>query len=165
MTEIEQCLHDLQSTESSTRARAAETLARAGIAARVAVVPLVRGTGDADESVREWSASALEELGPPDAGDRDALASLLRAPEADVGYWAATLLGRLRAEAAPTVPALTEAVRESPHMTVQQRAAWALGEIGPPAAGAIPDLDAAAESDDPRLSRLARRALAQIRAE
>ncbi|HUG89960.1 MAG TPA: HEAT repeat domain-containing protein, partial [Planctomycetaceae bacterium] len=67
----------LSDADTGRRAAAAERLARLGPAGRGAAVPLVRASGDADESVREWAVAALEELGPPDVGDVGALAALL----------------------------------------------------------------------------------------
>ena len=55
-----------------------------------------------------------------------------------------------------------DAVAGSPHLPVRQRAAWALGEIGPAAAAAVPTLQKAAGDPDPRLARLAQEAIDQI---
>ena len=101
-------------------------------------------------------------MGPPEVEDIGSLAVLLSDPTADVAYWATTLLGRLEANAAPAVPALTAAVTDSKDMSVRQRAAWALGHVGPPAAPALDALKQAAASDVPRLARLAQRAVEQI---
>ena len=91
-----------------------------------------------------------------------ALATLLGNENADVGYWAAALLGRLGVEAASVVPALASAVSDSVEMSVRQRAAWALGKIGPPACDALDALRQAAASSNPRLARLAQRAVDQL---
>jgi HEAT repeat protein len=104
----------------------------------------------------------LEEMGPPAVEDVGSLAALLSDSAADAGYWAATLLGRLKANAAPAVPLLSAAVTGSTAMPVRQRAVWALGRIGPPAGPALDALKQAAASDDPRLARLAQRAIEQI---
>jgi HEAT repeat protein len=90
----------------------------------------------------------------------DQLISLIEAKSPDVGYWAATLLGRLGADAAVVVDALVRAVASSAALSVRQRAAWAMGEIGSPAA--IPSLKTAASDPDPRLARLAQEAIEQI---
>jgi HEAT repeat protein len=91
------------------------------------------------------------------------LISLIEAKSPDVGYWAATLLGRLKADAAPAVDALAQAVGGSAnHLPVRQRSAWALGEIGPAAAVALPSLRNATGNLDPRLARLAQQAIGQI---
>jgi HEAT repeat protein len=125
-------------------------------------VALVKATGDDAEEVREYAAAALEEMGPPEVEDVGSLAALLSDSAADAGYWAATLLGRLEANAVPAVPLLAAAVTGSTNMSVRQRAAWALGKIGPPAGPALNALKQAATSDNPRLARLAHRAIEQI---
>jgi HEAT repeat protein len=160
--DLSRWIADLSAADSAVRAEAAEQLARLGEDARAAAVPLVRAAGDDEESAREWSVSALEDLGSPADDDLPALAELLAAANADVGYWAATLIGRLEERAAPAVAALTAALADSNPLIVRQRAAWALGKIGPAAAAARPDLEKAAESTDPRLSRLAKQAVEEI---
>jgi HEAT repeat protein len=125
-------------------------------------VSLVKACADAVEEVRESVVAALEELGPAPPSDVPALVSLLASPHSDVGYWAATLLGRLGPDAATAVPALTATLSGSAHLAVRQRAAWALGEIGPAAAAARDALAKASKSDDPRLARLAQQAINQL---
>jgi HEAT repeat protein len=122
----------------------------------------VRTAGDEEEDVCEWATAALEELGPPAVEDLNALSDLLRADSADTAYWAATLIGRLGAQAAPVVAALVTTLTESAAATVRQRVAWALGEIGRPALAAKPALEQAKNCGDPRLAKLAAQALASI---
>lgn len=152
----------LRDSDPAQRGKAAEQLSRLGPDARAAATRLVRACGDESEEVRQWAAAALEELGPPAADDVDLLVSLLRDEHSDVGYWSATLLGRLQSDAGAAAPALAAAVAGSPHISVRQRSAWALGKIGPRAAAALEPLHRAATTDDPRLARLARRAIEQI---
>lgn len=160
--DISELVAGLEHSDPAERGKAAEELSRLGAGARGAAVPLVRACGDGSEQVREWAVAALEELGPPSPADADALSSLLGDKNADVGYWAATLLGRLAGEAAPAVAALAAALSSSPAMAVRQRAAWALGKIGPPAAAALGALNRSAGDENARLARLARRAIEQI---
>jgi HEAT repeat protein len=136
------------------RRAAAEHCAQHGVES-AAVVALVRASGDPDESVREWSVSALEEMGSPDVGLVMQLLSLLNNPDENVGYWTATLLGRLGESAAPASAKLGEVVAGDLPIGVRQRAAWALQQIGPAAKDVLSQLLRAAESDDPRLARLA----------
>ena len=91
----------LSDAEVAKRAQAAEELAQLGSEARPAAVALVLACGDEAEEVRQWATSALEEMGPPEASDVGPLISFIEAKSPDVGYWAATLLGRLKADAAP----------------------------------------------------------------
>lgn len=152
----------LESTNVEERIEAAEQISYLADNAQSAAVPLVRAIGDESEEVREWINSALEELGPPDAADAEALSNLLDDKNADVGYWAATLLGRLESDASPAVPQLANILGSQAALQVRERAAWALGKIGPSAASAVETLRTAAASDQARLSRLANDALEQI---
>jgi HEAT repeat protein len=153
----------LGSPQETARAEAAERLSQLDPAEmRGAALVLVEVCGDQSEAVREAAVGALEEMGPPDPELLDGLTALLADEKADVAYWATTLIGRLGPDATAAVPALTAALEESLHQNVRQRAAWALGAIGPGAAAAADALQAAAASDDPRLARLAERALGEI---
>ena len=161
-TDIPQLSAALGGPNRAERAKAAEQLSRLGPDARAAAVPLVRACADPTEEVRERATAALEALGPPAVSDLETLANLLDGENADIGYWAATLLGRLEHQAAPAVGPLAEAVSAHPAMSVRQRAAWALGRIGPHAHAATVALEQAAAGHDPRLARLARQAMEQI---
>jgi HEAT repeat protein len=161
--DVSQLAAALSSRDPAERTRAAEQLARLGPDARPAAVALVSACGDPAEEVCQWSTAALEGLGPPSPQDVETLASLLRSESPDVGYWAATLLGRLEDQGAPAVSRLADGVSGDLSIPVRQRAAWALGKIGPRAAAAIGALEAVAAGEDPRLARLAQRALGQIR--
>jgi HEAT repeat protein len=153
----------LSATDASARASAAEALARRGDEARAAAVALVRASGDRDASVRDWAAAALEELGPPLAADIEPLAVLATNPELNIAYWACTLLGRLKDQGASAVPDLTDALSQHQHLVVRERAAWSLGQIGPAAKSALPELQQAAQSGEPRLTRLAQAAISSLR--
>lgn len=152
----------LSSSDTTGRVNATEQLARLGSEAQPAALALVLACGDDDEEVRQGATSVLEELGPPGASDMGQLASLVGAKSPDVGYWAATLLGRLKAQAAPAVEVLALAIAESPNLSVRQRAAWALGQIGPAAVASLPHLKKAAGDTDTRLARLVQEAIKQI---
>ena len=152
----------LASQEVAVRLRAAEQAAQLAEQAQPLAVALVRVAGDADEEVGNWANAALEELGPPRKEDLQPLAHLLADCHETVSYWAATLLGRLEAEAAPAVPDLIHVAQQSTSLAVRQRAVWALGRIGPAAAAAVPVLKEATTSHNPRLARLAAEALAAV---
>ena len=162
MTDITALIESLRSTDPSEQQAAAERLARLGPDARPAAVSLVEACATHDEGTREWITSALEDLGPPRSGDSARLAALVANRSLDVAYWAATLLGRLRDEAGEAVPELAAAVDGHPELAVRQRAAWALGKIGPAAASARGALEKAAGDADRRLAALARDAMAKI---
>ena len=155
-------INDLAAADAQLRVAAAEQLSRAANA-RAAAVALVRASDDPDEQVRELAASALEDMGSPAIDDVAALAALLEPPTREAAYWAATLLGRCGEAAAPAVGSLA-GLLSNPHAAAaaRQRAAWALGEIGPAAAEARAALEQAIGGNDPRLSRLSAAALAKL---
>lgn len=154
--------HQLRDKQVEVRARAAEELSQQGEEARAAAVALVEACGD-DESVSQWAVSALEQLGPPPAETAQPLARLTESDHELVSYWAVTLLGRLRDAADTAVPAVVKALGSSPHLSVRQRAAWALGEMGVGSAAVTAALATAAQSQDARLSRMAQQALDQLK--
>lgn len=133
-----------------------------GTDAQPAAVALVEACGSGDDSVRQWCAGALEELGPPTTSQIPRLIELAGDARLDVAYWAITLLGRAGDAAARAVATLADVVRNSGETPLRERAAWALGKLGPTAAPAVPALRDAAASDGPRLPRLAKRALEAI---
>jgi len=160
-TDLARLTTELTAGDVARRAAAADTASRLGGEAQPLALSLVRATGDADEAVREGVIAALEDLGPPRGADAPQLAALLEDPCAAVGYWSATLLGRLGAVAGPHVAALANALAQGADMSVRERAAWALGEIGPGAASARGALEEAAKSGG-RLARLATATLEKL---
>ena len=162
MGSITQFIADLGAARSDKRLAAAENLAHLADGAQEAAVALVHAVADEDDEVREAVVAALEDLGPPKAAHVQELTPLVVDANADVGYWAATLLGRLGEEAAPAIATLTAALAAPAPLVVRQRAAWALGNIGAAAASSKPALEAAAKQGDARLARLAHQAIEQI---
>jgi hypothetical protein len=154
----------LKAAEQADRLEAAEKLMQLAEDAAPAAAALAWAAGDEDDEVREAAVGALEGLGAPPADLLGELTKILHDAQADRAYWAATLLGRMEAAAAPAVPDLMQVLGPAAPLEVRQRAAWALGQIGPAAAGATQALKLAAEHRDPRLAELARDALAAIAA-
>jgi HEAT repeat protein len=159
---IPSLIEHLSAPDAEARATAAEALCRAGESAASAATALVAACGDDDDSVREWAAAALEDLGPPPSGQIADLIPLATADHPLVAYWAVTLLGRGGEGAASAVPALEACLAPGKAIEVRQRACWALGKIGPAAASARAALTAAVSDADPRLARLAGEALAGL---
>jgi HEAT repeat protein len=159
--DLAELINDLNSDRVDMRRRAAEGLCRHP-QPQGAAVSLVRACGDPDDQVRQWAAAALEELGPPSVGDVSALSALLAGPCDDAAYWAATLVGRLGSTAAAAVPQLVQLLESPRAIASRQRAAWALGKIGRPAAAAVDALRQVAGGENPRLARLAQQAMEQI---
>lgn len=152
----------LESEDAQARSNAAELLSRMGEEAAPAAAALVQACGDPDDQLREFAVAALEDLGPPPAEAIGRLVGLVAHDAPLVAYWAATLLGRAGEDAASAVPALALCVDSTAELSVRQRAAWALGKIGPAAAAARDALARAARQDDPRLARLAAEAIEEI---
>lgn len=127
---------------------------------------LIADLCSSDESVREEVVSQLESFGAPPPELRVELTDRLADPKADSlqCYWCLTLLGR-DANAATTA----EASRIAQHLgaekaiEVRQRAAWALGKLASVAAGTRTALAQAASDENPRLARLAQRALDSLK--
>lgn len=162
MADLRALILALAAMDPAKRLEAAEQLMQMAEEAAPAAVALVRAAGDENEEVREAAVGALEGLGPPPAELLPELTALLRDSQPDRAYWAVTLLGRLEAAAAPAVPDLVQVLGPPAPIEVRQRAAWALGKLGPKAVSAKPALEAAAGDRDPRLSRMAKEALAAV---
>lgn len=160
---LRRLMEGLRAEDAAVRCRAAEELTALGEEARPAAVALACAAGDEAEEVREAAAGCLEELGPPLPEHLSELAGLVADGEAEPAYWSATLIGRLESVGAPAAPALMQALHAKRDLQVRQRAAWALGRIGPPASVAGEALKQAARDADPRLARLAQEALGNLR--
>ncbi|NLY01786.1 MAG: HEAT repeat domain-containing protein [Rhodopirellula sp.] len=161
-TQLSVLVDDLFAGDRQRRLEAAEQLSRLGSEVRPAAVNLVKACRDESEEIREYVVAALEEMGPPRLEDSFLLAELLNDASADVGYWAATLLGRLKQGAAEAVPGLADVLAGPADLSVRQRAAWALGEIGPAARPAVDVLRQAEAEGNPRLARVAHQAREKI---
>jgi HEAT repeat protein len=160
-SDIASCIADLGSGDAARRRSAAERLARWGELPRGTAAALARACGDADAEVRDLAAGALEDLGAPSAEDLPELLPLVRDENANIAYWAVTLIGRLGPEAAPAVTPLVAALSVAP-INVRERSAWALGQMGPAARAAREALRRESSSNAPRLARLAAEALQRI---
>lgn len=160
--DIPTLVSQLASADADARAAAAEALGQMAADAAPAAVSLVEACRDDDDRVREWAVAALEDLGPPPEDTVKRLTLLVSDKNPLAAYWAATLLGRCGEEAASAVDALAKAVDSDADLAVRQRAAWALGHIGPAASAARAVLEKAAAHADQRLARLASDALAGL---
>ena len=158
MADAKALAEQLTDEQLELRVAAAEELAQMGESAQAAAVALVRATGDR-ESVSQWAIAALEELGAPVPDALQELAALVGDEHELISYWAVTLLGRLGAAAASGEEALVTALASSQHMSVRQRAAWALEKLGTLSPATIETLRSVGREPDARLARLARQAL------
>ncbi len=159
MTTIEHWSKQLESNDADAKRTAAEELSLCGEQACPAAVQLVRVCSDPDDETAEYAVAALEELGTPPVEHFEQLVQLVNDPQEQRAYWAVTLLGRLEAAAAGASNQLVKALEDHSSLAVRQRAAWALARVGTLDETARTALQTAAQSDDPRLARLAQEAL------
>ena len=152
----------LASSDTTTRHQAAKLLSQNADAAVEVAVELVRFAGDPDRVVAEYCVATLEEMGPPAASQLDSLSTLAASDNTDVAYWAITLIGRAGVSAAEQVMLLGDIVASEADVAVRERAAWALGRIGPAAAIAAPQLRTVSEDEPESLVRAAAKALETI---
>lgn len=126
--EANQLAAELLADDPSRRRQAADRLATLGEEAKPATVALVEAC--ADDDLRDLCVGALEELGPPPIDQLPQLAALLRSPDDTVAYWAATLLGRARQDAAAhqaDLKWLASDIRRT--KAVRDRAQWAIEKL------------------------------------
>ncbi|RPH81274.1 MAG: HEAT repeat domain-containing protein [Planctomycetaceae bacterium] len=121
---------------------------------------VVRLVADRDEAVRATATECLEKIVKPGVEEVTELTTLLRETcDGEVEYWAATMLGRIGFPAERSVGALASVLLDSPCLAARERAAWALGQIGPGARAALNALRQIGHDDPPRLRRLAETAI------
>jgi hypothetical protein len=152
---------ELNSGDVSRRFAAAERLSLLGPEASFAAVELVSACAD-EEAIRDFAVAALEELGPPPPDSLASLKSLAANQNELVAYWAITLLGRAGAAAKSGQEALVAVLRDSTQLSLRERSAWALGQIGADSQESIQALQQAASSSESRLSRVAKASLEQM---
>ena len=117
----------------------------------------------AEEATLDASVAALEAMGPPTDDQIDPLATLAESDEPTVAFWAVTLLGRAGETAGRHAAMIAQLAESTKQDSVRDRAVLALGKIGASSVAALPLLDQLAESDERRLSALARNAAKAIR--
>ncbi|TWT61243.1 HEAT repeat domain-containing protein [Rubinisphaera italica] len=109
MNDAEQLAVELQSADIKTRQRAAEQLARMADEAGPALIPLLNAVGDADETVREWSVEALENLGTPPQQQIAILIDYLKSTKStDPQWFALKILSRYGTEASEHFDLVTQ---------------------------------------------------------
>lgn len=161
MIDVDRLRMDLKSSDLATRMSAAEQFSQAGCDAAAAAAELVQACSD-DEAVSQFAVAALEEMGPPPVEACKPLSVLLTSSETLVGYWAATLIGRLEIAAKDCQDDLVAVLVSAADPAVRERAAWALGEINADSDAAIQALTKASQSGHARLQRLAAASLEKL---
>jgi HEAT repeat protein len=130
----------------------------------VEVDQLVQELFSRDASTRLRATKALAELGPAAKGATRALVITLSDPDGDVRRGAIVALRLIDPTAKPP-EALIKALAQdlqNPDANLRLLAARSLGRLGPAAASAAPDLDAARADPDPDVRRAAIEALARV---
>jgi HEAT repeat protein len=154
-------LHQLVRGTPRERAEAAENLAQQGSEAAYAASELTAACGDT-EQVRLWAVAALEQLGSPPVSTIDSLIGLAQSEQPLIAYWAVTLLGRTGPKAKVHQQAIAELLERSNDLAVREKAAWSLGRMRADSSQTTRALKQAARSPEPRLSRVASKALQQM---
>lgn len=160
-SEVDRLRAELANADEGRRLTAAEKLMTTPELARQLAPELLALCATKDESLREVVMGAIEGMGPPSVSRAVEVGAFLAGEEAQV-YWSATLLGRLGGPAGFAAEELAKVLSDSTSMTLRERCAWALGQMGPEAKASLPALEAATASPSPRLARFAREALIQI---
>jgi HEAT repeat protein len=159
--EFQKLIADLSAGNVETRATAARTLGTMGADARPAVPALLAALPGAPAPVRQAVAGALDQIGPPDAGDAPTLVDALRGTDRTARAYAARVWST---QAAPheALPLLAAALADR-DAGLRQAAAVALGKFGPDGKSvALAPLIAALGDADDAVSRAAREALAML---
>ncbi len=106
------------------------------------------------EEVTQWAIEALENCGVPAAHQTSILIAHLKSEDEIVAAWSCKLLARMNTAATSAQAELIKALSRK-ELLVKEEAARALGEIGSLTPMAREALQAVAETDSPRLKRLA----------
>lgn len=138
-----------------TRLSAIQTIGYTGPAAAPHIPQLIQWLSSPDDMQRRAAIHALAELGPVAAeAGVPALAAILPRNDDRDRFSTLTALRRLGAYAAPAVPAIA-ALLQDPDIAMIDAATWTLANIGPGAAGALPQLrDLAARSVEPHRTEI-----------
>lgn len=129
----------LADRDTEVRRCAATALAQIGSAARLVVEALVAALDDKSPDVRSSAGVALSKI-----HDERAVRYLVEfLSDSKTQHSAIDSLKRLGPTALPAVPALRKLLRSAKNGQLQLRVALVLGEIGPEARSALPDLIAA----------------------
>lgn len=153
---------ELENPNPNIRYQALQTLTEQSPSLGSLAPELLRASNDPSPTIQQFAIAKLEDLEDPDPSQvADILRYVQRPADSETVYWGITLIGRMGADGAEAVPMLAGVLANSPFLHVREKAAWALGQIGPAAEGALAVLQDAAKQGSPRLSRLALQAIEQ----
>lgn len=116
--------------------------------------------GDSEEETRAWASDVLQTVEVLPRELADSIAAKCLDPQPAVAAWACTLLSKLESDAHKYQAHIVACLNTHPSVSTRQQAALALGSVGGLEPATVESLRRAAQSDDPRLKRLASNALA-----
>ncbi|MBL8824926.1 MAG: HEAT repeat domain-containing protein [Planctomycetia bacterium] len=119
----------LSSTDSSAKAKAAESLGLMGEKARDAIPSLLKLLTDPDEFVRRTTMTALTKIGTPSKSDINLLITALSDPNVEMRRYAATTLEKMGSDARSVSKEILAAMRDTDPV-VRQASARTVGLFG-----------------------------------
>ncbi len=155
----------LTDPDANVRIEAAHALAGIGPGAKAAVPALIESLKETEGAPRAAAMLALGKIGPPARAADTALVAILRKSDGSLSLlsaWALIQINGATPTAAKVVmPELLKGL-SSPTPQGRQMAAESLGQFGPLAKNAAPQLDKTAKDADPHVREAATKALAAI---
>lgn len=127
------------------------------------IEPLLQTLQADNEELCAWSTDALQGIEQVPDEFTDLISSYCMHEQAKCAVWACKLLMKIPTPAT-VQEVLCKALTEHPSLGVRQQAAAALASVAGPSGDTLAALRAAANSEDPRLSRLAAQALEKNKA-
>ncbi|MEO8269851.1 MAG: hypothetical protein ABI557_09025 [Aureliella sp.] len=128
------------------------------------VIDLFSVLQEGDEESRAWASDALQTLEVLPLALAEQVAEKCHSPQAAVAAWGCKLLTKLGNASTAYQSAIVSCLNDHPVLSTRQQAALSLASIPALDSAAKDALRRAAESDDPRLKRLATSALASAEA-
>jgi HEAT repeat protein len=152
--------------DAKTRTSALYTLAAIGPKAEAAVGPITESLADSDRDVKLTAAYALSKIGPAAKGAAPTLAHWTTSDDPLTKLTAVTALLKIEPQNAEhvrlAVPVLIDALKDG-HEFVRVEAAMTLGDLGKPAASALPALEGALRDRSSAVRGAADEALKKIK--
>ena len=133
-----------------------------GPEAEPAIPTLLRMLDEGDVEARIQAVNVLEEIGEPAAVAVPRIAELLSSTDDDMRYQAADALEELAPFAEAALPALIRALTTDEDPDVRRNVVSCLGDMGPPAAPAIPAMIEATRDSEPLIRDMAVSALGRM---
>ena len=126
--------------DKATKLKAMVSIAKYGNQASNALPELTKLLKEPDLTVQSHAAAAMLAIDPERIDATGTLVNLLRNKDATVREETAFAAGQIGSDAPPVVKELEIALQGDISPKVRDKAAWAIGRIGPAARGAVPTL-------------------------